>query len=304
MPSLKDLRKRITSVKSTQQITRAMKMVAASKLRKATEAALSARDFSAGIDELFHSMMSSMDDAAEHPLVAGREEVKSAAIVVLSSDRGLCGSFNSGLFRTVERFVWEERDRFQNLEEIALWTYGRKASDYFGHRGYDVARAETGLEPPGFFSAAQSLGRDLTKRYEDERIDRAYVAYNRFQSALVQKPTITQIFPLTDGDEGDEGDDLAAAADDATDDAAREQVFEPNREAVFEALLPKYLDTVLFQAYLESEAGEHGSRMTSMDAATRNAGEMIDRLTLQYNRARQAAITKELVEIVSGAEAL
>ena len=298
MPSLKDLRKRIASVKSTQQITKAMKMVAASKLRKATEAALSARDYSGGIEDLFQSLMASMDDAVEHPLVAGRDDVRSAAIVVLSSDRGLCGSFNSGLFRTVERFVWEERDRFKNLEEIALWTYGRKAGDYFKHHGFEVARTEIGLDPEGFFPAAQSLGRDLTSRYENKRIDRAYVAFNTFQSALVQNPTISQIFPLT------QGDDEAAGPDSEPDDAGSERVFEPSRGRVFETLLPKYLDTVLYQAYLESEAGEHGARMTSMDAATRNAGDMIDRLTLQYNRARQAAITKELVEIVSGAEAL
>ena len=298
MPSLKDLRKRIASVKSTQQITKAMKMVAASKLRKATEAALSARDYSAGIEELFQSLMSSMGDAAEHPLIAGRDEVKSAAIVVLSSNRGLCGSFNSGLFRTVERFVWEERDRFKNLEEIGLWTYGRKAGEYFKHHGFEVARTETGLEPVGFFPAAQSLGRDLTRRYEDKRIDRAYVAFNRFQSALVQKPTISQIFPLV-GQDDDAPGPLAEPPEGATG-----RVFEPSRELVFDTLLPKYLDTLLYQAFLESEAGEHGARMTSMDAATRNAGEMIDRLTLQYNRARQAAITKELVEIVSGAEAL
>ncbi len=298
MPSLKELRKRIESVKGTQKITRAMKMVAAAKLRKATEAALSARDYSGGIEELFQSLLGSLDDLAEHPLVAEREEVRSAAIVVLSSDRGLCGSFNSGLFRSVERFVWEERDRFQNLESIALWTYGKKARDYFGHREIDVARSEIDLEPATFFAASQSLGRDLMRQYEEGRIDRAYIAYNKFKSALTQHPTITQVFPLED--------DVAGTSVEPGEvgDASADHEFEPSEEAIFEAILPKYLDTIFYQAFLESEAGEHGSRMTSMDAATRNAGEMIDRLTLLYNRARQAAITKELVEIVSGAEAL
>lgn len=299
MPNLKDLRKRISSVKGTQKITRAMKMVAAAKLRRATEAALSARDYSGGVEELFQSLVGSMDDVADHPLVAERENVRSAAIVVLSTDRGLCGSFNSSLFRAVERFVWEERDRFENLEQITLWTYGKKARDYFGHHGLEVARAEIGLEPVGFFPAAQSLGRDLMRRYEDESIDRAYVAYNRFKSALTQHVTITPVFPL-----GQQlGDQIGGVREEA-DETPGGSVFEPSQAAIFDALVPKYLDTVLYQAFLETEAGEHGSRMTSMDAATRNAGDMIDRLTLLYNRARQAAITKELVEIVSGAEAL
>ena len=298
MPSLKELRTRISSVKGTQKITRAMKMVAAAKLRRATEAALSAREYSGGIEELFHSLLGTMDDMAEHPLVAEREEVRSAAIVVLSSDRGLCGSFNSALFRSVERFVWEERDRYRNLEQISLWTYGKKAKDYFGIRDAGVARSEIGLEPVEFFAASQSLGRDLMKQYEEGHIDRAYIAYNKFKSALTQYPTITQVFPLEEQLGGAKVEPVAV------EDALVGQVFEPSQETIFESLLPRYLDTVFYQAFLESEAGEHGSRMTSMDAATRNAGDMIDRLTLQYNRARQAAITRELVEIVSGAEAL
>ncbi len=302
MPNLKDIRKRITSVKSTQQITKAMKMVAASYLRKATEAALEARPYAESMEELFQSLITRMDDLGDVPLVAGRDEVRTAAVVVLGSDRGLCGSFNTGLFRVVERFVWEERDRFRNLEQVQLWTYGKKARDYFRHRSYDIARAEVDLAPREYFSSAQSLGRDLMRRFQDGEIDRIDLAYNRFKSALTQTPTIVRLFPLGEPRDGMLGDG-AEPADEERDRLANFK-FEPSQEFIFDTLLPRYLDTRIYQAFLESEAGEQGARMTAMDAATRNAGEMIDRLTLDYNRARQAAITTELVEIVSGAEAL
>ena len=297
MPSLKDIRKRISSVKSTQQITKAMKMVAASKLRKATEAALEARPYSGALEELFQTLVSRIDDLGDVPLVAEREDVRSAVVVVLGSDRGLCGGFNTGLFRKVERFIWEERDRFSNMETISLCTVGKKGRDYFKHRGYTISRSERDIDPVDYFGLAQSLGRDLMQQFSDGEIDRVYIAYNKFQSALTQHPTIMQLFPLsTDMDRDGEPDvepERLAGHD-----------FEPTQQEIFEVLLPKYLDSKLYQAFLESEAGEQGSRMTAMDSATRNAGDMIDRLTLEYNRARQAAITKELVEIVSGAEAL
>ena len=299
MPNLKDIRRRIVSVKSTQQITKAMKMVAASKLRKATEAALSARDYAGGMEELFHSVIGRVEGLDVHPLVAERDEVRTAAIVMMGSDKGLCGSFNSGLFRHVERFVWEQRDRFRNLERVVLFTYGKKTRDYFAYRGYEVGRAETHLSPGEFFGAAQSVGRDLMRRFEDEELDRIYLAYNVFHSALTQKPRVTQLFPL-----GQTLEDAPAATPDPDGEATTEPEYEPSADVVFSTLVPKYLDTVLFQAFLESAAGEHGARMTAMDSATRNAGDMIDRMTLQYNRARQAAITKELMEIISGAEAL
>ncbi len=301
MPSLKDIRKRIGSVKSTQQITKAMKMVAASKLRKATEAALEARPYSGALEELFQTLVSRIDDLGDVPLVAEREEVRTAVVLVLGSDRGLCGSFNTGLFRKLERFIWEERDRFSNLETISLYTQGKKARDYFKHRGHTIGRSETDIDPTEYFAMAQSLGRDLMKQYSEGEIDRVYVAYNKFQSALTQHPTIMQLFPLATDVEDAASD---AAEGEAEPERLANHEFEPTQQEIFEVLLPKYLDARLYQAFLESEAGEQGSRMTAMDSATRNAGDMIDRLTLEYNRARQAAITKELVEIVSGAEAL
>ncbi len=305
MPSLKDIRKRISSVKSTQKITKAMKMVAASKLRKATEAALAARPYAVGIEELVRTLVVRSEAFADHPLVKERQEVRCAAVVVIGSDRGLCGSFNTNLFRNVERFIWDRRDRFQDLEEVYVYAYGKKARDYFKHRKYQVQREEVGLEPGTFFGVSQSLGRDLMKRFQDGEIDRAYVAYNTFFSALTQKPTIMRLFPLGGELQLGEAPGNAPAADDrAADDRLAFHVFEPDQATIFEELLPQYLDARVHQAFLESEAGQHGSRMTAMDSATRNAGEMIENLTLQYNRARQAAITKELVEIVSGAEAL
>jgi F-type H+-transporting ATPase subunit gamma len=303
MPNLKDIRKRISSVKSTQKITKAMKMVAASKLRKATEAALAARPYALGIEEMVQTLVLRTGAFADHPLVREREDVRTAAVVIIGSDRGLCGSFNTNLFRNVERFIWEKRDRFKDLEEVYVYAYGKKARDYFSHRKYQVARSEIGMEPSDFFGLSQSLGRDLMKRFQDGEIDRAYVAYNTFFSALTQKPTIMQLFPLGGELEMGEVPGATQPADDE-DDRLASYVFEPNKQEIFEVLLPQYLDARVHQAYLESDAGQHGSRMTAMDAATRNAGEMIERLTLQYNRARQAAITKELVEIVSGAEAL
>jgi F-type H+-transporting ATPase subunit gamma len=302
MPNLKDIRKRISSVKSTQQITKAMKMVAASYLRKATEAALEARPYADSMEELFQSLISRMEDLDDVPLVVGRDEVRTAAVVVLGSNRGLCGSFNTSLFRVVERFVWEERDRFNNLEQVQLWTYGKKSRDYFRHRNYDIARAEIGLGRADYFTASQSLGRDLMRRFKDGEIDRIDLAYNRFKSALNQTPTIVRLFPLGVPKAGRMKGSGKAADDDL--DRLANYKFEPDQDFIFDSLLPKYLDTQIHQAFLESEAGEQGSRMTAMDSATRNAGEMIERLTLDYNRARQAAITTELVEIVSGAEAL
>ena len=299
MPSLKAIKTRIGSVKNTQKITRAMKLVAAAKMKRAVDAAVRSRPYSNEVTAVLRSLMARLGDA-EHPLLQPHEKVKTATLVVLTSDRGLCGGFNSQLLRKVDGWLFDNVNIDERYESVELIIYGKKARDYFRHRKYNVVRDESGLEPSDFFASAQSLGRDLMKRYEEEEIDRAYLAYNTFFSALTQQPTISQLFPI-----GGELEEVTAQAEELEqDDRLATYEFEPTEQQIFDVLIPQHIDTHIYQAFLESEAGEHGSRMTAMDSATRNAGEMIDRLTLQYNRARQAAITKELVEIVSGAEAL
>ncbi|MCK6529612.1 ATP synthase F1 subunit gamma [Myxococcota bacterium] len=293
MATLKAIRKRIQSVKSTQQITKAMKMVSAAKMKRATDAVTSARPYALKMGEMFQSLLARTDDR-EHPLLRGRDVVKKAVVVVLTTDRGLCGGFNGQLLRKVDRFVWERKELRSELEQVRVLVYGKKGRDYFRRRNFDLDRVETDLDAKRYFEYAQSLGRELTQRYLAGDFDEVYLAYNVFASALTQRPTIERIFPFT----------AEAAADVAEPEVLSTFVYEPDQAAILDALLPRYLDVKLFQAFLEHQAGEHGARMSAMDSASRNAREVINRLTLQYNRARQAAITKELVEIVSGAEAL
>ncbi len=293
MPSLKAIRKRIQSVKNTQQITKAMKMVSAAKMKRATDSVQAARPYARTLTDMFHSLLARMEDR-EHPLLQGRDEVKNIAVVVITTDRGLCGSFNGGLLRRVETFAWEKKDLRKEVQDVRVLVYGKKGRDFFKRRSVTVDRVETDMEAKRFYEYAQSLGREITTRFLAGEVDEVYLAYNVFVSAMTQKPVIERLFPFT-----------AEAQSEVTEpEALVDYVYEPDQRAIIDALLPRYLDTRLFQAFLEHQAGEHGARMSAMDNATRNAREVLDKLTLQYNRARQAAITRELVEIVSGAEAL
>ena len=282
MPNLKDLRKRIGSVRSTQQITKAMKMVAAARLRRAQEAAERARPYAAKLTEMFSAVVAGLSEEA-HPLLAHREE-RRLDLVVLSSDRGLCGGYNANLLRQAEGFRTEHAS-----QELQLALVGRKSLDHFKHRGVTPLFQRTGVQNAPVTEVAGEIAEHVTTRFADGETDAVYLLYSRFQSAIAQVPTVVRLLPVE-----------AAAADESS----VEYLFEPPRPELLAALLPRYIQTCLMQALLESVASELGARMTAMDNATRNASEMIDRLTLSMNRARQAAITTELMEIVSGAEAL
>ncbi len=282
MPSLKALRKRIATVRSTQQITKAMKMVAAAKLRRAQEAAERARPYAKKLAELFNAVTAGIEPEA-HPLLARRAGAR-VDLVVFTSDRGLCGGYNANLLRFAEAFV-----RQRPGAETAVAVVGRKGLDYYRRRAARVLVQRLGIlsVPPA--DIARELAAEVMRRFGAEETDAVYLVYSRFRSAISQIPSVVPLLPV---------------APPAAETAPVDYIFEPDRPALLDLLLPRYVEALITQALLEAIASEHGARMTAMDNATRNAGEMIDRLTLSMNRARQATITKELMEIVSGAEAL
>ncbi len=282
MPNLKDLRKRISSVRSTQQITRAMKMVAAARLRRAQEAAERARPYAEKLTEMFTAVVSDLEEGA-HPLLARRDE-KRIDVLVITADRGLCGGYNSNLLRLTEGFLAKHRD-----QELALTLCGRKAIEYFKRRGVTPIAERTGVMTSPIAEVAGALAQALTERFANGETDAVYLVYSKFRSAIAQVPTITPLLPV---------------APPTTAVAPVEYIFEPPRAELLSTLLPRYIQALLLQALLESIASEHGARMTAMENATTNAADMIQRLTLSMNRARQSIITTELMEIVSGAEAL
>lgn len=285
MASLQDIKKRIGSVKNTGKITKAMKMVAAAKMRRATEACTDARPFAEGYNRLVANLMARVDSDA-HPLLAGREERRVAEIIVVSSNRGLCGGFNTNVIKEMRRVIAED-----GYEEVNVTAIGAKATGAARKADVLAASLDHLIDAPEF-AEIESLVRGLRKRFESGETDRVFLLYNRFVSTLTQVPTLQQLLPVQPADDEGEGQDIG------------DMIFEPGPEALLDFVLGQRLVVQTRQAILESVAGEHAARMTAMDSATKNANEMIDRLTLQYNRARQAAITSELVEIISGAEAL
>jgi F-type H+-transporting ATPase subunit gamma len=281
MASLKAIRKRIVSVRNTQQITKAMKMVAAAKLRRAQEAVVQSRAYGEKLGEVVAGLASE-SSLREHPLVRERLPQKRVMLIVLTSDRGLCGGFNTNLLRQTERFL-KTPDR-----ETVLGLVGRKGYDFYKRRSTPIVEyVNTATGTP--IELAREIVTRAVARFMAEEIDAIYLLFSRFRSAISQVPTVQRLLPI----------EAPAASDNP-----REYLFEPSRNAVIEDLLPRYVEVKVFQAVLESVASEHGARMTAMESASKNASEMIERLTLEMNRARQATITKELMEIVGGAEAL
>ena len=282
MPTLKSLRKRIATVRSTQKITKAMKMVAAARLRRAQEAVERARPYAAKLTELFAAVAAGVDPET-HPLLARRPE-RRIDLLVLTSDRGLCGGYNANLFRHVVSFLAERGET-----ESSIAVVGRKGLDYYRRRNARLIVQRLGIltTPPAQLAA--ELGTELTRRFAAGESDGAYLLYNRFRSVISQVPTATRLLPV---------------ATPESDTPPVEYIFEPARDALLARLLPRYVEALITQSLLEAVASELGARMTAMDNATTNASKMIGSLTLSMNRARQAAITKELMEIVSGAEAL
>ena len=308
MANLKDLKTRIESVKSTRKITSAMKMVAAAKLRRAQEAAENARGYSERMDRMLRSLATSFDGIEGGPaLLAGTGDSKTHLLVAFTADRGLCGGFNGSIVRETRRLVRELKAEGKTVKVLFV---GRKAADVLkrelGESVVDIIIGIAGKRGIAF-AQAQNVAVRIIEMFEAGEFDVCSIVFNKFQSAMTQIVTNQQLIPFA----GDSDD--VAANDDANPKSAKSAksegpkaayIFEPEEDEILADLLPKNLAVQVFQAMLESSASEHGARMTAMDSATRNAGDMIDGLTLTYNRTRQAYITKELIEIISGAEAL
>lgn len=292
MPSLKDLRNRITSVKSTQRITAAMKMVAAAKLRRAQEHALAARPYAERMEDMLRSLGDS-SGAGGSRLLVGTGSDNTHLLVLISADRGLCGGFNISLMRGLREAIKHLQSEGKTVQ---LFIVGRKGVGLARREFADliVEVAEDISKPSPSFEAASNIADSLLQRFSKNEFDSCTVFYNKFVSALTQTVTPQQLIPFSLAEDGTESIVTASSAHE----------FEPSEEQILDELLPRNISMQIFRAMLESFASEQGARMTAMDNATRNAGDMINKLTLNYNRSRQAQITKELIEIISGAEAL
>jgi F-type H+-transporting ATPase subunit gamma len=308
MPSLKAIRKRISSVRNTQKITRAMKLVAAAKLRRAQDAIIAARPYGRGLERVVLELSQKAGREA-HPLFAapGERDDRKAEIVLFTSDRGLAGSFNTQVVRRVETYAEAE---LSDYTQVFLRVVGRKGNDYFKRRRANIMSHDSAPASTSALELAQSLANRAIDDFLEGRVHRVLLVFNEFKSAISQGVVVKQLLPIEPPAigpsaieqppariQGGEGEHAPAGAGD-------DFLYEPSRQELLTHLVPLYIQNVLYNAALESIASEFGARMTAMDNATRNAGEMIGKLTLQYNRARQAAITKELLEIIGGAEAL
>lgn len=283
MPSLRAIKRRITSVKNTQKITRAMKMVAAAKLRRSQDRLMAARPYAWKMAEVVTSLAQRAAPES-HPLLAPREGNR-WEVVVITADKGLCGAFNSNVLRQTTHFLGEHPG-----EEIGLGLIGRKGKDFFRRRKVQIKREYLDIFRALSYPIAANIGQEILADYLQEETDRVYLIFNEFKSTMSQRVTIRPLLPITPA--GPVKEDLI------------DFIYEPSAGQVIDELLRKYVEVQIYQALLESAAGEYAARMTAMDSATENAAEMIDHLTLTFNKARQAAITKELIEVVSGADAL
>lgn len=295
MPSLLDMRRRIRSVKNTQQITKAMKMVSAAKLKRAQDRVVSARPFANKMMEVLSELATQSGDNFSHPLLDARGD-KKYLIVLVTADKGLCGGFNANLIKAAQLFMKEHGDA-----EIEMMPVGRKGRDFFNRRNIKFAEEFIGLTGKGRvdYSEAMEVAQEVIKRFtEDETIDKVFLIYSEFKTVLSQRAVVDQILPVarTTDNSGDEGASSAVVN-------SVDYIYEQPPEQIFGSLLPKLIETQIYRAMLESVASEQGSRMTAMDSATKNAGDLISNLTLTMNRIRQAAITKEIIEVVSGSVA-
>jgi len=287
MASLRDIRRKIVSIKKTQQITKAMKMVAAAKLRRAQERVIAARPYSRKMLAVIASLASRVE-RAQHPLLAKREP-KQVKLLVLTSDRGLCGAYNTNILRKAVEAVKQFK---AEGKEVKVNVVGRKGRDFFRKRaGYTLGKVWSDLGMIDYEKAAD-VGQNIVERFTAGETDEVYLLYNEFKSVMQQKVTLEKLLPV---EPPAEADPFMAAVD---------YLYEPSAEAILTSILPKHIEVQVYRSMLESQASEMGSRMTAMDSATRNAKDMIERLTLKFNKQRQAAITKEISEIVGGAEAL
>jgi len=295
MPSLKNIRTQIASKKSTQKITRAMKLVAASRLRRAQDAIMAARPYANAVSEAV-AQVALRAGAESHPLLEKRNPER-ITLVLLTSDRGLAGGFNANIFRAVQRFIAEKKepkDGSTPAREITLEIVGKKGRDYYRRRRQSITRETPAPTAESATQIAAEMAHVVTHEFHEGRTDAVFLVYNEFKSAVQQTVVVEQLLPVAP----------PAGTAEAQASGVLDFVYEPSKEKLLDGLLPMYVESQIYRGLLESVASELGARMTAMENATNNAKEMIANLTLQYNRARQAAITKELMEIVSGAEAL
>ena len=292
MASLDDLKKRIKSVKSTQKITKAMKMVAAAKLRKAQESAEKGRPYSQKMQNIILNLTKSINDPQNAPkLLVGTGQDKTYLCLVLTADRGLCGGFNSNICRLA-------KNNFKKIlsegKELKIITVGIKGLDQIKREygKYVIKKFSFKDKKKITFKEAEIIGNEVIKLFNDEQFDKCILFYNNFKNVMTQIPQAQQIIPAEQNTSKEDDGNLPSYE------------FEPEEDEILEDLLPKNISTQVFKAFLENAASEQGSRMTAMDSATRNAGDLVDKLTINYNRSRQASITKELIEIISGAESL
>jgi F-type H+-transporting ATPase subunit gamma len=283
MPSTIDIRRRIRSVKNTQQITKAMKMVAAAKLRRAQERMFAARPYAAGLREVLASIAARVD-MARHPLLQPREEEKKILLIIVTADKGLAGAFNTNVIRAASNAI-----AARGWQEIELLPLGRKGNDFFKRRSTPLRKGAAPLLQAFSLETAREISTSIIQDYINGDVDAVYVVYNEFKSVMAQNVRLERLLPIERPAE-----ELASSID---------YIYEPGPEQILSELLPKHIEFQLYRVLLESTASEQGARMTAMESATKNASEMISSLTLSYNRIRQAAITKEIIEIVSGAAA-
>jgi F-type H+-transporting ATPase subunit gamma len=286
MANLKDIRTRISSVKNTQQITKAMKMVAAARLRKAQDAIQSMRPYSYRMRDVI-GQLAARADFSDHPLLAQRDPAK-VELLIFTSDRGLCGGFNANINRTAERYVGANE---KGHESIALDIVGRKGFEYFKNRPVEVNHYFSDVLANVSLTKASEIGEHVISRFREKDLDATYAVYNEFKSAISQTVVVEQLLPVVPTVPDDEHH-------------MGEFIYEPGKTDIMDAVLPRHITVQIYRMMLESVASENGARMSAMESSTKNAGDLIDRLTLQYNRARQAAITTELMEIIGGSEAL
>jgi F-type H+-transporting ATPase subunit gamma len=289
MANLKEVKNRISSVKSTQQITRAMKMVAASKLRRAQNRLLQMRPYAQKLSTLLTNVSANLseDNISEY---AKPRDVKNVMLVMFSSDRGLCGAFNTTLFRNTRQFISKEYEFYERNERLSVMTVGQKAFDYYKRRGYDLRSDYKDLFSDPSFAHVREGAEYVMEQFREGKVDKVILVYNQFKNVATQIPTFEQFLPVETNSE-EESTNI-------------DYIYEPSEEFVVEELIPQSLKVQFYKAFLESNAAEQGARMTAMDQATENAGDLLKELKLTYNRTRQAAITREILEIVAGADAL
>jgi F-type H+-transporting ATPase subunit gamma len=297
MANLLDIRRRIKSVKNTEQITKAMKMVSAAKLKRASDRVVNARPFANKMGEVLGELSGQTAEDFHHPLLDPRGDQR-YLLVLITADKGLCGAFNTNLLKAAQNFVKAHPDK-----SIDLLAIGRKGRDFFRRRRAEIVAEYIGLTGKGRveFSEALGVAHDVIKRFtEDEELDKVFLIFSEFKSVLTQRVAVEQLLPISRSAES-ESEEAGAAGQPAE---MKEYIYEQAPAEIFSRLLPRLVETQIFRALLESIASEQGARMTAMDAASKNAGELISSLTLNMNRVRQAAITREIIEIVSGAAAL